>query len=76
MAEKVQVVVVKINVEDLRALQAHSIIDERSAGDLIREAIKKYVESRRNAPGLDSQIEIARKMQEDLWKALHTPGRD
>lgn len=76
MARNTDVVSVRMYENDLKALQALSIVYERPVGELIREAVGKYVEVHRNDPGIKEQIAAARKKQEDLYKALLTPREE
>lgn len=73
MAKNTDIVRVRMDENDLKALQALSIVYERPIGEIIREAVDKYVEAHRNDPGIKEQIAAARKKQEDLYKALLMP---
>lgn len=73
MEKKTHVVSVRMSVENLKAFQALSIIDQRPMSELICEAVKRYVEDRGNDPRVIEQIKITRKRQKDLFRALITP---
>jgi len=73
MANKDSVVSVRFELPNLRTLNALAKVENTSAGELIRTAVKEYLDKKLSDPNTHEAIKKAKEDFESMMKCLLEP---